>query len=67
MNNIFKWNEQKDSVLREFYNDRVHVDPVMLALGVGLNSRVAEPIINKRLRELGLRKCFYPESQRRKA
>lgn len=45
------WTRQRDEILRAYYNDRVKVDPAMLALTIGCIER---RVIN-RLSELGLR------------
>lgn len=46
------WDKQKDDFLREWYNDRVRVDPKMLAMSLGTQERK----VTARLRELNLRK-----------
>ncbi len=41
----------RDDYLRRFYNDKVHVDPAMLAMTLG----VTETRVKNRLSQLGLR------------
>jgi hypothetical protein len=50
------WTKARDNHLRAFYNDRVHVDPAILAykLGVPGNNRAHRVV--RRLCNLGLRK-----------
>jgi hypothetical protein len=54
------WTKAKDDHLRAFYNDRVKVDPAILALTLHAGGQGTRRVIN-RLIELGLRKhCHYP-------
>lgn len=45
------WTRARDDFLREHYNAKIHVDPAMLAMSLGLDER---RVIN-RLSQLGLR------------
>ncbi len=47
-----RFDKARDAVLREFYNDKVHVEPAMIAMMV---KRREQEVIN-RLADLGLRK-----------
>lgn len=45
------WTRPRDEYLKRFYNPRVHVDPAMLAMSLG----VTESRVQNRLSQLGLR------------
>ena len=56
------WTPARDAFLRAHYNAKIHVEPAMLAMSLGLDERV----IN-RLSQLGLRnrrESFYQQQRR---
>ena len=63
-----QWPTMKaDAFLREWYSDKARVDPAMLAMGLDLRHSKAPAMVEKRLRELGLRKCAEPGVPRKGA
>ncbi len=55
------WTKARDAHLREFYNDKVKVDPALLAISVRVRGAGGARQVVKRLCALGLRKSSrYP-------
>ena len=57
--------KDQDRFLSDHYNPGIRVDPACLAMTLGLRGTFATGIVERRLRELGLRKAAYPESKRK--
>ena len=57
------WTRARDDFLREHYNAKIHVEPAMLAMSLGLDER---RVIN-RLSQLGLRKRLKTHHRQRRA
>jgi hypothetical protein len=49
------WTKERDDHLRAFYNDRVKVDPAILAYKLGVRGQNKIYTVQRRLLELGLR------------
>lgn len=55
------WNRARDDHLRAFYNDKIKVDPAILAYKLGIRGQNRARQVVRRLCDLGLRKsCRYP-------
>jgi hypothetical protein len=55
------WTRARDDHLRAFYNDRIHVDPAILAYRLGVAGQNKARRVVRRLCDLGLRKSVrYP-------
>ena len=55
------WTKARDNHLRAFYNDRIHVDPAILAYKLGVRGQNKVRRVVRRLCDLGLRKSArYP-------
>jgi hypothetical protein len=63
-----KWSKDKDDFLRQWYNDKVKVDPACLAMSLNLKGMNSVFIVINRLSELQLRnKRKTPDVKRIKA